>query len=404
MSAGFGPDDDLEPFDPQPVGRNRLRDGRLAAALGGVLVVLIVAALLAGGFVDLPGTAIGPTASPGATAGSPTPSEPLPSPTPSSSPTFTRPTPTPAPTFISHTVVAGDTLVGLARAYETTGRSIAYWNRAAYPSLDPDSPTYDPNRIEIGWVLQVQPGAEVDPSTLPTPTPGVATPTAAASSSPPAASPTPGSTGPATAISHGPRTSNQVALTLDMGGRLDPALDIMEWLIDHEVKATIFPTGQMGTTTATGRAVLRAMADHPELFALGNHSWDHPDFRSLTAAQMRDQVVRAEDAIRPLAGSSTRPWFRPPYGGWNATVQTGVGAAGWSKLVIWDVDTIDWRPVADGGPTAGDITAKVLANAQGGSIVLMHLGGFNTLEALPGIVDGLRARGFELVTLDQMLG
>jgi peptidoglycan/xylan/chitin deacetylase (PgdA/CDA1 family) len=47
--------------------------------------------------------------------------------------------------------------------------------------------------------------------------------------------------------------------------------------------------------------------------------------------------------------------------------------------------------------------AKVLGNARGGSVVLMHLGGYETLEALPSIVDGLRAQGFTLANLDELL-
>jgi peptidoglycan/xylan/chitin deacetylase (PgdA/CDA1 family) len=71
---------------------------------------------------------------------------------------------------------------------------------------------------------------------------------------------------------------------------------------------------------------------------------------------------------------------------------------------MWDIDTIDWRPEAEGGPTAAFMVKKVLDNARGGSIVLMHLGGFNTYEALPAMVAGLKARGLELVTLADMLG
>ena len=73
---------------------------------------------------------------------------------------------------------------------------------------------------------------------------------------------------------------------------------------------------------------------------------------------------------------------------------------------MWDIDTIDWRPIANDppGPTADQMVAKVLDRAQNGSIVLMHLGGYETLAALPGIVDGLEAAAYDLVTLDEMLG
>ena len=135
-----------------------------------------------------------------------------------------------------------------------------------------------------------------------------------------------------------------------------------------------------------------------------SHSWDHPNFTELTAAQMADQLQRTESAVSEIAGRTTKPWFRPPYGAWTAEVRAGVGAAGYPYTVMWDIDTIDWRPTSDGGPTAKDIEAKVLSRAEGGSIVLMHLGGWHTLEALPGIVAGLEARGLEPVTLAEMFG
>jgi peptidoglycan/xylan/chitin deacetylase (PgdA/CDA1 family) len=71
---------------------------------------------------------------------------------------------------------------------------------------------------------------------------------------------------------------------------------------------------------------------------------------------------------------------------------------------MWDIDTIDWRPTSEGGPTRTDIEAKVLSRAEGGSIVLMHLGGWHTLEALPGILAGLQTRGLEPVRLSEMIG
>jgi peptidoglycan-N-acetylglucosamine deacetylase len=189
-----------------------------------------------------------------------------------------------------------------------------------------------------------------------------------------------------------------------MGGRLDPALDIMAWLIDEEVPATVFPTGKSGTTTTVGRQAVEMVAAHPDLFDLGNHSWSHPDFRDLTDAAIADQLSRTESALVALVGASPRPWFRPPYGGLDAGVLTAVGEAGYGYSVMWDVDTIDWRPESDGGPTTAAIVDKVVSKAEGGSIVLMHLGGFNTLEALPGIVVGLRAEGLRPVTLGEMFG
>jgi LysM domain len=111
---------------------------------------------------------------------------PTPIPTPTPIPSFFRPTPLPQPTFLVYVVGPGDTLSSIANAYATKAQSIAYWNRAAYPSLDPDSPRYDPNTIQVGWTLLLIPFGEVDPEDLPPP---AATPTPSLPSNDPSASP-----------------------------------------------------------------------------------------------------------------------------------------------------------------------------------------------------------------------
>jgi peptidoglycan/xylan/chitin deacetylase (PgdA/CDA1 family) len=192
-----------------------------------------------------------------------------------------------------------------------------------------------------------------------------------------------------------------------MGGRVGDALAIVNWLVDHQVHASIFMTGAMADNryTDAGRQVLGIIEAHPDLFTLGNHSYTHRDFRTLTATQIRDELRLTEAAIAPYCSQDLKPFFRPPNGGYDADVLAAVGAAGYRRTVTWDIDTIDWRPIVNEppGPTADQIVAKVLGNAQGGSIVLMHLGGYETYDALPRIVSGLGAAGFDLVTLDELL-
>ncbi|HET7181610.1 MAG TPA: polysaccharide deacetylase family protein [Candidatus Limnocylindrales bacterium] len=385
--------------------RRALESPWVAAALAAV-VILLTGVLIVPGLLG--GSGPGSTSPAGTQAGS---GGPLPSLGPTPAPTFARPTPSPAASFTSYVVRAGDTLNSIARTFDTTARSIAWWNRGAYPTLDPESDSYDPDRLELGWTLVLLPGVVVDDANPPTPSPGpTATPVplpsatgAPVTPAPRTPAPTSAALAPATVISHGSRTVPEIALTFDMGGRLDPAVDIVQWLIDHNVHATLFPTGKSGTLTAQGLAAVQLAAQHPELFDVGNHSWDHPDFRDLTAAQMAQQLTSTEAAIKPILGT-TKPWFRPPYGGYNDAVKAGVGAAGWNYLVMWDVDMIDWRPESDGGPTAADLVAKMTANARPGSIVLMHLGGYNTLDALPGMLAALGDKGLIPVTLKEMFG
>jgi len=193
-----------------------------------------------------------------------------------------------------------------------------------------------------------------------------------------------------------------------MGGRVGDALAIVDWLIAHDVHATIFMTGAMAdnVNTDAGRLVLARVDAHPDLFTLGNHSYTHTDFRKLTASQMRTELSRTEDAVEPWCAQDLKPFFRPPNGGHDTETLATVGAAGYRWTVLWEIDTIDWRPIVNDppGPTAEQIVAKVLGNAQAGSIVLMHLGGYETFEALPEVVGGLRSAGYDLVNLDELLG
>ena len=143
------------------------RLGWLATA-GITLIVLIGACIPTGARVPTPVPTVPDAGGSGALASPP----PSPSPSgPSARPSFTYPTPTPLPTFFIYQVRPGDTLTSIAQAHGTTARSISFWNRGRYPSLDPDSPTYSPNRIEVGWDLLLIPDVELDPEDLLEPSP-----------------------------------------------------------------------------------------------------------------------------------------------------------------------------------------------------------------------------------------
>jgi hypothetical protein len=103
-------------------------------------------------------------------------------------PSFVRPTPLPAPTFLTYTVKSGDTLTSIARVFRTTPRSIAFWSRGDHPSLDPESAAYEPNRLEVGWILLLIPDAVFDEDALPEPAPTATTAPSSVASSSPAAS------------------------------------------------------------------------------------------------------------------------------------------------------------------------------------------------------------------------
>jgi hypothetical protein len=93
---------------------------------------------------------------------------------PKATPAFVRPTPTPGPSFAVYVVKTGDNLTSIAKAFKTTARSIAFWNRDQYPTLNPEGTNYLPNEIKVGWELRILPGVILDEQTLPDPTPSPA--------------------------------------------------------------------------------------------------------------------------------------------------------------------------------------------------------------------------------------
>jgi len=217
-------------------------------------------------------------------------------------------------------------------------------------------------------------------------------------------------------VSSVPTATGEMALTFDMGGRLDPALEILRYLIVQRVCTTIFPTGE-AAQTAIGRQVLALIKAHSELFEVGNHTQHHCDL--VDGAQSRgdpdcptgrpsntfiaNELTTAGTIIAAGSGQSPKPYWRPPYGDVDAGVRSVAAGVGYTKTVMWTIDTIDWREQALGGPTAYQIEEKVVSRAASGSIVLMHLGGWNTRNALPAMITRLRAGAYVLGSLSDLL-
>ncbi len=210
-----------------------------------------------------------------------------------------------------------------------------------------------------------------------------------------------------------------VALTFDLCERtrkktgFDAA--IVDYLRAHRIKATFFAGGKW-------------MRSHPEraqqlmadpLFEIGNHAWTHGNMRVLTGEKMQEQVdwtqAQYEILRDELADSSCAlgagaaamakipkiPYtFRFPYGTCNDEVLDYLGDSG-LPAIQWDVVSKD----PDRKQTASGITKIVLAETTPGAIVIMHANGrgHGTAGALPLFVPELIARGYEFVTVSELL-
>jgi len=183
----------------------------------------------------------------------------------------------------------------------------------------------------------------------------------------------------------------EVALTFDDGpsAYTQAVLDV---LADKGVRATFFVIGDyVNASTAPLLAAVSA-AGH----SVQNHSRTHPHLASLSPGQITEQLSSTSDRVEQATG--VRPsCFRPPYGSTSAQVRS-VAAAGGLSEVLWTTDTNDFTR-----PGAGVIAARALADADGRPLtILMHDGGGSrsqTVDALGSVIDGLRARGYDFVTL-----
>ena len=200
-----------------------------------------------------------------------------------------------------------------------------------------------------------------------------------------------------------PTGSKVVALTFDAGANAAGLPSIESTLRAKKVPATFFLTGNwVRDFPAQANTIVQ------DGYLVGNHSVSHPYFTQLTDAQVTAQVQGAQQAILRANSADTRPLFRFPYGDVNSRVLADVNRLGY-VAVRWTVDSLGWEGTS-GGQSAQSVTNRVLAAAQPGEIVLMHLGSNpddgTTLDAaaLPAIIDGLRARGYGFVALRALTG
>ena len=184
-----------------------------------------------------------------------------------------------------------------------------------------------------------------------------------------------------------------VALTLDGGSVATYTPAMLETLREHEVRITIFITGQFAERYP--ELVHEMIADGHEI---GNHSYAHPDFTELDDDTIRRELARTEEIIKQVAGISTKPWFRAPYGARNHHVVDVVAREGY-RSIYWTIDTIDWREDA----TPALIMQRIRDRLDNGVIILAHLGSYQTMEALPDILTELKEGGYRIVTVSELL-
>ncbi len=194
-------------------------------------------------------------------------------------------------------------------------------------------------------------------------------------------------------ISAGGTERREIALTFDDGpGPYTPRL--LDQLQRLHVQATFFEIGFMFQWFHDSASRELQMGD-----AIGDHTETHPMMAELSPAAQRSQIVDQTQWVQKYGGPFPRLW-RPPYGSYNSAT-LAILRQEHMLMVLWTVDTDDYLR-----PGVSVIVHNALARARPGAIILMHDAGGDrtqTIAALPMIVRGLRARGYRLVTIPQLI-
>ena len=195
----------------------------------------------------------------------------------------------------------------------------------------------------------------------------------------------------------GPEQKMKIALSFDDGPSSNYTPLILDILKEYEIKATFFLLGKQ-------------VERHPELarrsdregHSIGNHSYSHRNFTRLDWETVKKQEIeRTGKLIEDLTGQSPE-LVRPPFGKITEEQIVLLSELGY-KVINWSVDTKDWR---EDNNNPGMLLTRTRLKVHPGAIILMHDGGgdrSHTVEFLPELIEMLQNKGYDLVSVDDML-
>lgn len=207
----------------------------------------------------------------------------------------------------------------------------------------------------------------------------------------PAASPTSTSSSP---IVYRVRTEEKlVALTFDISWGTETPPKVLGLLKKENVKCTFFLSGPW--VKKYPELARRISEDGHEI---ASHGHRHINLSPLPPGEIRTEISRAHETIEEVTGKTPK-LIRTPNGDYNAKVLKVAKDMGYT-VIQWDVDSLDWK-----NPGVNTIIARVLKNVRPGSIVLLHASDTcqQTHLALPAIIQGLKEKGYRMVTVSELL-
>ncbi|GIM50242.1 polysaccharide deacetylase family protein [Capnocytophaga stomatis] len=176
-----------------------------------------------------------------------------------------------------------------------------------------------------------------------------------------------------------------VALTFDDGPSVYTS-QLLDVLKEESVKATFFV---LGKSASVQKQTLKRMAE--EGHNIGNHSYDHKDFRKISDEEALRQIKLTDDIVAGITGEKPR-YFRFPYGAHTKENLAMVGR----PVIMWNVDPLDWKY------REASRVAEAMSKTSPQGIILAHDIHKSTVQAIPQVIKNLKAQGYQIVSLDDL--
>lgn len=192
-----------------------------------------------------------------------------------------------------------------------------------------------------------------------------------------------------------PGDGNLLALTLDDGVNTDVVRLYTQWAKDTGIRLTYFVNG-INRSWTDNLALLRPLVESGQI-QLGNHTWSHPYLTKLPASRVAQEISRNDDFLKNTFGVDARPYFRPPYGRHNSTVDRVAADLGYTAITLWLGSLSDSTVVTD-----DFIVQMARRYFTGQAIVIGHLNHPPVTHVYGQLRDLIRERNLRTVTLNDV--
>lgn len=195
---------------------------------------------------------------------------------------------------------------------------------------------------------------------------------------------------PPSPIFRGNPNKKMVALTINVAWGNEYLPRMLETLHKHNVTATFFLEGRwVKENIRFAKMIVDAKQE------VGNHSYTHPDMKTLSLGAIHEQLQKTNEVIEAATDQKVK-WFAPPSGSFRDDV---VNAAAKLQMgtIMWTVDTIDWRR-----PEPSVLIERVMSKVHPGAIILMHPTS-STAEALHTLITQLKEKGYEIGNVSTLM-